>query len=219
MELWLDTHATSTVQRAKDMGVLHGITTNPSIVASSGRPLRALLDDFLSLQAGPVAVQVVGTDVQEMLRQAKALWGYSQRLMIKVPVTEAGLICMYRLAQEGIPVLATALFEPQQALLACKAGASYLAPYVGRIRDQGVDPWAVLKQMVEIKRHYGFNCKILGAGLRTKEDFNSCASLGLCSVTIPEKIFNPLFQPSEGMAKALSDFTNDWQRAEPTHIF
>lgn len=219
MELWLDTHSLESIHRAKAMGILHGVTTNPSIVAASGRPLQDLLNDLLQLQTGPVAVQVIAADTQAMIKQAHALWQFSPRLIIKVPVTEAGLACMHALTQDAIPVMATAIFEPQQALLACKVGAAYLAPYIGRIRDQGTDPWLVLKEILNIKQNYAYPCKILGAGFRAKEDFTTCAALGVCAATIPEKIFQLLFLPSVGLTKALNDFTNDWQKAEPTHFF
>ena len=195
------------------------MTTNPSIVAACGQPLHDLVKEILAMQQGPLAVQVIASDTKGMLQQAHALWNYSKRLIIKVPVTEAGLACMHQLKQSGIPIMATAVFEPQQALLAFKVGARYLAPYIGRIRDQGHDPRTVLEQIRQIKHHYTFDCKILGAGLRTQDDVTLCATLGLCAVTLPEKVFNPLFQPSEGLNKALTDFNKDWQRALPTHLF
>lgn len=218
MELWLDTHSLESIRRAQAMGILHGVTTNPSIVAASGRPLHDLLLDLLHLQRGPVAVQVIAANAPDMIQQARTLSQLSPRLIIKVPVTEAGLACLYALSLEAIPSMATAIFEPQQALLACKAGAAYLAPYIGRIRDQGTDPWQVLKEIIDIKRHYAYSCKILGAGLRSKEDFTTCATMGVCATTLPEKVFQPLFHPSSGLTKALSDFTLDWQRAQPTHL-
>lgn len=189
MEIRLDTSNKNFVVDASSLGVLQGITTNPTILATSKISPYEVIASLLNAQNGPVAVQVLSNNVEEMCKQAKMLFAISNRILVKIPVTQDGIRAIYALNQEGIPTLATAVFELQQALLAFKAGASYLAPYLGRIADTGKNPIQVISQMHSMKLHYGFEGKIIGAGIRELAVAIACVEIGICAITLTEKIF------------------------------
>ena len=134
----------------------------------------------------------------------------SDRILIKVPVTQNGIRAIHAFTQEGIPTLATAIFELRQALVAFKAGASYLVPYLGRIADTGKDPIQVISQMHLMKLNYGFNGKIMGAGIRDLTTAVACIEVGIGAMTLSENIFNEFMKDCEPTLKALEKFSKDW---------
>lgn len=214
MEIWVDTTDLKTVAKAKRMGILHGVTTNPNIIAASRRSLEDVLASLLNEQSGPVAVQVVAEDAEGMRLQGEALYAYSKRVIVKVPATADGLEAIHALTKQGIPVLATAIFDPQQALLSFQAGAAYLAPYVGRIGDEGYDPFEILTQIKNIQKHYHYRGKILAAGIRSPEWVSACAQMGLCAITLTQKVFELLLEEHPGTRHALNEFAQAWEQAE-----
>jgi TalC/MipB family fructose-6-phosphate aldolase len=213
MEIWLDTSNVNLVDHANGFGIVHGVTTNPTILSQSKVSPQELISELLEKQKGLVAVQVLSDDIKEMYEQAKILSDISDRILVKIPVTQNGIRVIYALNQEGIPTLATAIFELQQALLAFKAGASYLAPYLGRIGDTGKNPIQVVSQMHSMKLHYGFNGKIMGAGIRELTTAMACIEIGICAITLSEKIFTELVQDYEPTLLALDKFSEDWSKS------
>jgi len=214
MEIWLDTSNLELISEAHSMGILYGVTTNPSIVKNSGLPFEKLLNNLLDAQEGPVAAQVVAKDDWEMVQQGMRLHDLSKRIIVKVPANRAGYKCMHALVKKGVSVLATTIYEPKQALLSFIAGACYLAPYMGRIRDSGKDPNLVLKDILDIKRNYSLQAKILGAGIRNIEDMMFCAALGICSITIPDRVFETMISENAGVKKSLDEFSKDWSNTK-----
>lgn len=213
MEIWLDTSNVDFVGGAHDLGIVHGVTTNPTILSISKMCPEELIDTFLEIQSGLVAVQVLSDEVQEMCKQAKALSAISSRIVVKIPVTQQGIRAIYTLNQEGVQTLATAIFEPHQALLAFKAGANYLAPYLGKIADTGKDPIQVLSQMNFMKMRYGFDGMIMGAGIRDLATVLACLEMGICAVTLTEKIFNEFVADYNPTLLALQQFSKDWSES------
>lgn len=213
MEIWLDTANENFVAHAAGLGVLHGITTNPTILALSTISPDEVIASLLKLQEGLVAVQVLTDDAMEICRQAKKLFSISNRIIVKIPVTQNGLRAMYALKQEGIPTLATAVFEIQQAFLAFKAGASYLALYLGRIADTGKNPLQVISQIHAMKLRYDFKGKIMGAGIRELSTAMACLEMGVCAATLSEKIFSELVKDCEPTLLALEKFSADWSKS------
>lgn len=210
MEIWLDTSNVNLAVYADGLGVLQGVTTNPTILSLSKACPQQLIGELLEAQKGLVAIQVLSNDIKEMCRQAKILSAFSNRILVKIPVTQNGIRTIYALNQEGIPTLATAIFELRQAFLAFKAGASYLAPYLGRIADTGKNPIQVISQMHSMKLHYGFNGKIMGAGIRELSVAIACIEMGICAITLSEKIFAEFVQDCEPTLLALEKFSEDW---------
>lgn len=210
MEIWLDTSNVDFVKSVCNLGVLQGVTTNPSIVSLATLCPEDLIDSLLDSQHGLVAVQVLANEAKEMCKQARSLSSISNRIVVKIPVTKEGLRAIYALNQEGIQTLATAIFAPHQALLAFKVGAKYLAPYLGRIADTGSDPIQALEQMRHLKSQYGFNGKIMAAGIRDLATVMACVHMGICAVTLPEKIFQELIEDHQPTLQAVHKFTEDW---------
>lgn len=216
MELWLDTSDVDFVKKASRLGVLHGVTTNPTIAAKSRLSSETLIDKLLKAQSGPVAYQVMGSDTENMYSQGKALAELSKRVIVKIPVTREGLAAIYKLANEGVATLATAIFEPRQAHLAFQAGALYLAPYLGRITDTGGNGLEALGLMQKIKANYRFPGKILAAGIREVEEVLACLEMGIDSITVPEKVFTAFTEDNPQTLHALEKFAQDWQNASLT---
>lgn len=182
MEIWLDTCDESYIHSISPLGILEGVTTNPTILR--GQSIQFILPALLKAQPGKVALQVTDADAESMFNQALQFHLISPRILIKVPTHTEGLKCMHRLAEKKIPFLATAIFTPLQSLLAFKVGAAYLAPYVGRAQDIGVDPLYLLKSMQSIKNVYGFKGKVLAASLRSLTLVETCSELGIEAVTL-----------------------------------
>ena len=178
MEIWLDTSDVNIVTYANGLGFLEGVTTNPTIISLSQISPQELIMRLLEVQSGLVAVQVLSDHANEMYQQAKILSNLSPRILIKIPVTQKGIQALYALNQEGIPTLATAIFELRQALLAFKAGVKYLAPYLGRISDRGANSIEVISQIQLMKVNYGFEGKIMGAGIRDLDTAIACTKIG-----------------------------------------
>lgn len=213
MEIWLDTADSGIVAHAKNLGILEGVTTNPTIISSSASSPKETIKALLEAQQGYVAVQVLSDDLNDMYNQAKILAKLSDRILIKIPVTKNGLQVLSRLKTEGIPTLATAIFNTTQALLAFKTGALYLAPYLGRIADTGSDPIAVLSKMQSMKQIYGFEGKIMAAGIRELPIALACVEMGISAMTLSLKIFEELVQDSLPTLAALKKFSDDWSKS------
>lgn len=223
MEIWLDTANRSIIEKAVGLGtgIVYGVTTNPSIISSesASTPLEVLIMDILELHSGPVAVQVIDTDTAGMIRQAKALHAFSSRIIVKIPVTQNGIRAMCALSKEGVLCMATAIFEPRQALLAFKAGARYLAPYLGKIADTGSCPIEVLVYMKMLKENYSFTGEIIAAGVREVSEVISCADVGVKAITLPPTVFEELVSDNKNTQMALEKFSVDWKKACKTPLF
>ena len=209
MEIWLDTINRAAIERAKDMGLLHGVTTNPAILAESSETAEEILEDLLNLYSGPLAVQVTRRSTSEMIEQGKDLCDFSSRIIVKVPVTEEGIEAIYRLTHIQIPVMATAIFEPIQALLAMKAGARYLAPYFSHIGEQALQTCLSIHRMLTPKT------KLLVAALTTPAQVSLCAESGFSAVTLKASLFNQCLTPPAQTLDHLSRFESAWQNAPP----
>lgn len=211
MKIWLDTANIQAIEKAHQMGLLFGVTTNPSIVAASGRDFLDLLGQLLSLQNGPVTAQVVADTTAEMVDQARMLHSFSSRLVIKIPATEMGFEAIHTLTKEGISTMATVIFKPHQALLAALAGADYVAPYINRMANAGIDPEKALASMTQMFRQHGLKTKILGASIKTIEQVIMCAEMGIHGVTLSDEMFNKLIADEPLTSHAVQQFAENWK--------
>lgn len=214
MEIWLDTCDIRTIASACRFGLIHGVTTNPSILSQSDIEPEKILSNILDTQDGPIAVQVMAENADDMVREAHALRELSSRFIIKIPVTQEGLLAIKSLTKEHIPVMATAVYQTSQALLAAKAGATYVAPYFGRMLEVGIDAYASLQSMSVIFQHYGFKTKILAAALRTTEQIVACAQIGIAAVTLNSSVFSQFIADDPQTKEALEAFAEDWNARE-----
>lgn len=212
MDIWLDTCDRQEVIDAGRFGIICGVTTNPSILAKDGEDPEKIINMLLEVQDGPVAVQVLGDSEQEMIDKALALHAFSDKVIVKLPVTQQGLLAMNHLyMEEEVPVMATAVFQPVQALLASLAGAAYVAPYVGRMSDAGINFYQALSSMSTIARQYQFKTKILAA-VKTVAQMMSCAELGIDAVTLKPALFKEMIADDRLTLEAIQEFNKDWQK-------
>ncbi|HEV8052150.1 MAG TPA: transaldolase family protein [Parachlamydiaceae bacterium] len=214
MEIWLDTCDSEVISNAHRLGILYGVTTNPSILAKADENHDIVINRILDNQNGSVAVQVTAYNADEMIKQAEALRAFSDRIIVKIPVVQDGLVAIKHLSRKNIPIMATAIFQPHQALLAALAGADYVAPYVGRIFDEGIDAYDSLETMQAIYKTYQFKTKILAAALRTPEQIMKCARLGIHAVTLKSTLFSQFSADDESTLNCLSVFAEDWDACQ-----
>jgi transaldolase len=213
MEIWLETANLGAVQKANRLGVLHGIFTNPSIVARSGLSMEDLMQKLLDAQKGPVTAQVVSSKADEMIRQGEALFSFSNRIFVKVPMTCEGLHVIYVLTKKKIPVIATAVFDLNQTLLAARAGAVYISPCFSNICEAEQDGINELRMMVELLQRYHFASKILATSLRSTEQLRECAALGIDAVTLNETLFDEYVNDHPATLKKIKHFDREWKGA------
>lgn len=216
MEIWLDTADLQLIGQAKEMGILDGVTLNPSTAAKSGYGLEELLEKILQLQKGPVTAQVVAEDAAAMIRQGKALAGLSNRIIVKVPVTGEGLKAIHALKEGKIPVMATAVFDPNQTLLAARAGADYIAPYVSAICEEGPEGIEELRAMLRLLDRYRFKSKLIAASLRSGEQVRQCAEMGAHAATLNPDVFKSFIEDHPDTVKTQRRFSKDWKGAKPS---
>jgi len=214
MELWLDTTNIRTIQTAVKLGLLSGVTTNPTLIARSGRDFDSLLEDLLHYQEGPVAAQVVTDDAGEMVQQGQSLYSISNRIIIKVPLTKNGLEAIHLLSRQGIPTMATAIFHPSQALLAALTGADYVAPYLASIEKNGGNPWSVLKSITNIFQAYRMKTKILGASILNIDYFTHCAEAAIFGATLRDEVFEKLISTHPMTQEKVNLFAEDWANVD-----
>lgn len=215
MELWVDGIDRAFVERTKELGILHGITTNPSILAKSDRSTEMVLQELLDKFAGPIAVQVTTTKARDMIEQGKILLDYSPRIIVKIPVTEEGIHAISRLTHHEIPTMGTAIFEPTQAFLAAQAGASYLAPYFAHI---GENAFATIQAMHDLLISNSLNAKLCIAALRTPEQVEECIIRGFHAATLKPELFKRCLQAPSKTDEHLAKFAADWQSAAPSDL-
>ena len=211
MELYLDTADLAAVERLAASWPLAGVTTNPSIVAAGGRPLKTTLQDLRGClgKDATLFAQVLGQTSDEMVEQAQRLCQWDERLVIKVPVTSEGLSAIRRLKALGIRTLGTAVYAPLPALLAAQAGADYVAPYINRIDAQGGSGILAVKELQQLLQLHAPHCQVLAASFKTPRQVLDCLLAGATAVTLPVPVAEQILQ-SPAVDAALAGFERDW---------
>ncbi len=213
MEYFIDSASLEEIKEADSLGVLDGVTTNPSLIAKSGRPFNEVAKEICRWVKGPVSLEVIGTTATEMLREAKELRKYGDNVVVKIPMMSEGLKAVKILAAEGIPTNVTLIFQPVQALLAAKAGATYVSPFIGRIDDLGQDGLAMVADIIQIFGQYSFKTKVLAASIRHPIHVLECAKMGVDVVTLPVKIVHQLTRHPL-TDSGLKTFLDDWKKVK-----
>ncbi|HSW72523.1 MAG TPA: transaldolase family protein [Chlamydiales bacterium] len=212
MEIWLDSTNVETIREAANMGILHGITTNPTILSKSNVKLEELLKQLLDIQSGPITIQVVGKTAPEMISQAKNLHAFSPRILIKIPCTQEGFKAMKALSSLSIRTMATAAYTPLQAFFAYQAGAEYTAIYLSRIADAGADSMHVMTQIQHLRKNYSLPGKLLAASIRFQQQVEKCLEIGVNAITIDDKLFKEMMSDHPLTIERLQSFEKDWQK-------
>jgi transaldolase len=211
MQFFIDSADVGEIKKALALGLCDGVTTNPSLVAKTGRPFADVLKEIVSLVPGPISAEVTATDAEGMLKEARVLAKFGPQIVIKVPLIVEGLKAVKVLAGEGVKTNVTLCFSAVQALLAAKAGATYISPFVGRLDDISQDGMQLIGDIVQIYRNYRFDTKVLVASVRHPVHVLASAKLGADVATIPYSVIDQLAKHPLTDA-GLKKFLADWEK-------
>ncbi|MGB2982739.1 MAG: fructose-6-phosphate aldolase [Candidatus Bipolaricaulia bacterium] len=208
MKLFIDT---ANVSEIREMSwLLDGVTTNPSLVAKENRPFEEIIAEICGIVDGPVSAEATALDVEGMVSQGRALAGLHENVVVKIPMTEAGMQAVRILAGEGIRTNVTLVFSANQALLAAKCGAAFVSPFVGRIDDVGGDGMGLISEIVDVFGNYAFATELLAASIRHPRHVLDAALLGADVVTLPYSVLKKLFDhPLTDLG--IDRFLKDWE--------
>lgn len=213
MKFFIDTADVQEIKTAYERGWADGVTTNPSLIAKSGRPFFEVIKEICKVVPGPVSAEVIGLKSDEMVREGLELAKIADNVVVKIPMTEEGLVAVKKLTAEGIRTNVTLVFSAVQALLVAKAGATMVSPFVGRLDDVGTDGMSLIGEIVQIYQNYDFRTEVLVASIRSPNHILQSAMMGADIATIPYKVMQQLCQHPL-TDKGLQTFMADWQKAQ-----
>ncbi|KAA5803998.1 fructose-6-phosphate aldolase [Alkalicaulis satelles] len=211
MQIFLDTADIEAITARAGGGLVDGVTTNPSLIAASGADIFERIAQICAAVDGPVSAEVVATDLDAMLAEGRKLAAVAPNVVVKLPLTPDGLKACHVFASEGVQTNVTLCFSVNQALLAAKAGASYISPFVGRVEDMGGDGMDLLMGIREVYDHFGYETELLAASLRSPAHVEAAARIGCDVVTIPPKVFDQMIRHPLTDA-GLEAFLADWKK-------
>lgn len=211
MKFFIDTANIEEIKKANDLGLLDGVTTNPTLVSREGREFKDLIKEICSIVEGPVNAEVVSTDTEGMLKEARELVTLADNIVVKIPLIKEGLRAVKTLTGEGIRTNVTLCFSPLQALMAAKAGASYISPFVGRLDDISHKGMDLVEQIVTIYDNYGFHTEVIVASIRNPVHVLDAALMGADISTIPYKVMEQLIKHPL-TDSGLESFLADWKK-------
>ena len=212
MEIFIDTGIIDEIKKAWDLGVIDGVTTNPTLIAKTGKKQEEVITEIASIVKGPISAEVISTDFEGMISEAKDLKEISKDVVIKLPMTPEGIkACKWCTANE-IKTNVTLVFSVNQAFLAAKAGATYVSPFIGRLDDNGHDGMALIEEIRTMIDNYGFTTKILAASIRHATHVRDCLLVGADVGTMPLSVIEGLYKHIL-TDKGLDQFLNDHKKA------
>lgn len=211
MKFFIDTANIHEIEEGLSLGMVDGVTTNPSLIAKEKRPFNEVVQDILERVSGPVSLEVVGLKSGEMVEEGKKLAKLGEQVVIKVPMTTEGLKATKILSEEGIPVNQTLIFSPLQALMAAKAGAAYVSPFVGRLDDASHNGMDIVEQILAIYDSYGYETEVIVASVRHPRHVLEGALMGADIATIPFKVIEQLAKHPL-TDKGIELFLADWKK-------
>ncbi len=211
MKIFLDSADIDEIRELSKTNFIDGVTTNPSLIAKSGRNILEVIEEICSIISGPVSAEVTATDYETMMLEADRFIKLAKNVSIKVPLTRDGLQTCRTLSEKGVSVNVTLCFSPSQAILAAKAGASFISPFVGRLDDIGQNGLDLIYDIVEIYNNYNFKTEVLVASVRGVHHIVESAKIGANIVTIPAKTFKEMYNHPL-TDKGLASFLSDWKK-------
>lgn len=213
MKFFIDTANIDEIKEAHSMGMVDGVTTNPTLIAKEGRDFEEIIRDICAIVDGPVSAEVISIDADGMIKEARQLAKIHENIVVKIPMTVDGLKATRRLAEEGIKTNVTLVFSPLQALMAAKAGATFVSPFIGRLDDLSQEGLLLVEQIVEIYSNYAFDTEIIVASIRNPLHVLESALMGADIATIPFDVLAKL--AAHPMTdKGLKAFLDDWDKAK-----
>ncbi len=211
MKFFVDTANVDAIKEINELGLADGVTTNPTIISREGRDFETVVKEICSIVDGPVSAEVTGTTSEEMIKEARKIATWAKNIVIKIPMTMEGMKAVNVLSKEGIKTNVTLVFSVSQGLMAIKAGATFISPFVGRLEDIGSDPFALIADLRDIIDFYGFDTQIIAASIRNKTHVEKVAKVGAHIATIPEGIFEKMSEHPL-TTKGIETFTKDWEK-------
>lgn len=210
MKFFLDTANTEEIKRISALGLVDGVTTNPTIIAREGKEFQTVITEICRLVDGPVSAEVTGSSSEEMIREAEEIAKWAENVVVKIPMTEAGLRAVHHLSQKGIKTNVTLIFTAVQGLIAVKAGATFISPFLGRLDDIGGNSIWLVRQLRDIIDQSGYEAEIISASIRGLKHVEEAATAGSHIATIPGDLFPKLWNhPLTDMG--IEQFTKDWE--------
>ncbi|QEM70023.1 fructose-6-phosphate aldolase [Geobacter sp. FeAm09] len=209
MKFFIDTADVKEIRAAHELGLVDGVTTNPSLIAKSGRKFKDVIKEIVSIVDGPISAEVISLDAPGMIKEAKELVKIHKNIVVKVPMTPEGLKATKALSEKGIKTNVTLIFTPLQALLAAKAGATYVSPFVGRLDDISQDGMGIIEEIRTIFDNYGYTAEIIVASVRNPIHVLNSALIGADIATIPYSVIMQLAKhplTDAGIKKFLADW-------------
>ncbi len=215
MEFFIDTADITQIKKYYSLGVVDGVTTNPTLIAKSGRKFDEVIKEITEVVKGPISVEAVSATADELVAEAKKLTGFGEQIVVKIPMTAEGLKAVKQLYNMGIKTNVTLVFSANQALLAAKAGATYVSVFVGRLDDRGNEGMEVIQEVMDILDNYDLDCKLIVASIRHPRHVTEAAMMGAHVSTIPPDIIEKMLShplTDEG----LRIFAKDWEKVQKT---
>ena len=213
MRLFIDTANIEEIKKAVELGVISGVTTNPSLIAKEGRVFQEVIQEISRLVDGPISAEVIGLTKEEMVREAKELAKIHPNIVITIPLTLEGLKAITELTSLGIKTNATVIFSLNQAILAANAGATFVSPFLGRLEDMGENGLEMVAQIVEVFQKYKYTSQIIAASIRNPKHVADVAQLGVDIATVPYKVIEQMSKHYM-TDRAVEKFLEDWQELE-----
>lgn len=214
MKLFIDTANVEEIKEMNDTGIVAGVTTNPSLIAKEGRNFHEVVKEIASIVDGPISAEVISLEAEDMIKEARELSGIHENIVVKIPMTQEGLKAVKQLSFLGIKTNVTLVFSEGQALLAAKAGAGFVSPFIGRIDDIGGDGVELVESIVKIfKQDTEINTEVIAASIRNEKHITDVASVGCDIATVPYKILKAMFKHPL-TDSGIERFLSDWNKAE-----
>ena len=215
MKFFVDTANVEDIRKANDLGVICGVTTNPTLIAREGKDFKSVITEITTIVDGPISAEVVALDAEGMVKEARELVKIHKNIVIKIPVCEEGLKAVKVLTAEGIHTNVTLIFNPTQALLAAKAGATYVSPFFGRLNDIASGGYELIEDIATIFRIHNIKSEIIAASIRGPQDVVDAAKAGAHIATVPYKVFEQMLKhplTDAGIEKFMSDWKNTFDK-------
>ena len=209
MKFFLDTANVDEIKRINDLGLCDGVTTNPSLINKEGRDFKEVVTEIASFVDGPISAEVTSYDYETMVKEAREIAKWSDNIVVKIPMTEDGLKAVNTLSKEGIKTNCTLIFSVAQGLMAAKAGATYISPFIGRIDDMGEDGIRLIYDLKTVLDNYGLESEIIAASIRTNKHLEEAAIAGAHIATIPGTLFEKLWTHPL-TTQGIESFKKDW---------
>ena len=213
MEFFLDTGIVDEIKAAAKWGIVDGVTTNPSLIAKSGRSQKDVITEITEIVDGPISAEVIATDTEGMIKEGEEIGKWHPNVVIKLPMTEEGLAACKVLSSQGIKVNMTLIFSSNQALMCAKNGATYVSPFIGRLDDIGHDGMALIGEIRTVFNNFDYETKILAASIRHATHVRDCSFVGADVATMPYKVMQTLFKHPL-TANGLEAFLKDHAKAQ-----